>query len=124
MSFHKARRCRRHAIRLQTQHGSDAETLAQNLLSLGAVQEPDPRQLTRDKPPDTDKAPVVESPEECKPISLEANVLVVANVLELVSGPIIATADTSSDGMTGMPMEGMGSMMRPDMAPHKASCAV
>jgi len=35
----------------------------------------------------------------------------------IASGPIIATADTSSDGMTGMPMKGMGSMMRPDMAP-------
>ena len=36
---------------------------------------------------------------------------------ELASGPIIATSDTSSDGMGSMPMEGMGSMMRPDMAP-------
>ncbi len=36
---------------------------------------------------------------------------------ELASGPIITTSDTSSDGMGSMPMEGMGSMMRPDMAP-------
>jgi hypothetical protein len=42
---------------------------------------------------------------------------------ELASGPIITTSDTSSDGMGSMPMEGMGSVMRPDMAPHKASWA-
>ncbi len=31
--------------------------------------------------------------------------------------PSQVVAETPSDGMTGMPMEGMGAMMRPDMAP-------
>jgi len=33
------------------------------------------------------------------------------------TGPILAAADTSSDNMAGMPMQDMGSMMRPDAAP-------
>lgn len=32
-------------------------------------------------------------------------------------GPTLAAADTTTGGMAGMPMQGMGSMMRPDMAP-------